>query len=1098
MRRGSIHLNTRRRRLAAGAGMLAVALGASMLAAQQSWSDPADDLAVPVSAAGADAETVTLITGDRVVLNGGSARNAPEFVPAEGRENIPVSLREDDGRTLAVPADAAPLIAAGLVDERLFDVAGLLESGYGDSDRDDVPLIMETPDTHVAGLDVTQSLPGLGVLAATAPKSAADDFWKTVTAGDDASALSGGVDRIWLDGMRQPLLDESVPQIGAPDAWDAGYDGEGVKVAVVDTGVDADHPDLKGKVADSKNFTEEDPGDVIGHGTHVAATVAGEGEYTGVAPGARILDGKVCEAGGCPESAILAGMDWAAESGAAVVNVSLGGPAGPEVDPIEQAVEDLTAEHGMLFVIAAGNDGDFGDETVSSPGTAPSALTVGAVDKSDALASFSSRGPSIRGAALKPDVTAPGVEITAACVEGSQIGCDDGSGHVAVSGTSMATPHAAGSAAILAQQHPDATPAEIKSTLMGSAATQPDDGAFAQGAGRVDVGAAVEQTVHAEPASVSAGRAEWPHDDDEPVKETVTYRNSSDKDIVFNMSLTTLGPDGEAAPDGMFKVSADQVEVPAGGEATVDVTVDTTIDSPDGYYSAWVAADADGASVVTPVAVDKEVESYDVTVEAIDRDGSAAEYASLVLLRLDEPGIEFIDVEGGETTLRVPAGEYHVDADVIREDGDFEYSKLVQPKVSISEETTLTYDARDAEAVSAGPANDEVGMTGGMIFYDRPSDNGGLVSGVFLENYNGVYVGGVGDPVADDEMEVMFSSHWAPAQSDDLAYHLAFLETGQMPTGFERTVADDELARVEADYRSQAEGKQASKMWMASTGAFGLGHGAVTGIPGQRVEFHTVDDGIEWSAELEQVTDDFDSETLQGGVVDHEAGETYTETWNAAAFGPGLPASGSENSWVYREDDLVAVNLPLYSDAAADHYGFSVVDEASTVLYADGDAVGETEEAGYGEFEVSPDDAEYRLETEAIRSGVSDFSTMVSGAWTFQSGHVDGAEALPLSAARFAPAGLDENNYAEAGGTTTAPITVDSQIDDAGVDSLEVSASFDDGETWQELEVEDDDGKLSVDVEHPDAAGFVSLKYTLVDDDGNTAEVTILRAYGLK
>jgi subtilisin family serine protease len=184
----------------------------------------------------------------------------------------------------------------------------------------------------------------------------------------------------------------------------------------------------------------EDATDHHGHGTHVASTIAGsgaasQGRYRGVAPDATLLAGKVCDSGGwCQESSVVAGMRWAAEQGADVVNLSLGYPDTAETDPLEQAVQELTARHGTLFVVAAGNDGQ--DRSVGSPASAPAALAVGAVDDQNAMANFSSRGPRIGDAGLKPEITAPGVDITAArALEG---------GYVAMSGTSMATPHVAG------------------------------------------------------------------------------------------------------------------------------------------------------------------------------------------------------------------------------------------------------------------------------------------------------------------------------------------------------------------------------------------------------------------------------------------------------------------------------------------------------------------------------------------------------------------------------------------------------------------------------------------------------------------------------
>jgi subtilisin family serine protease len=139
--------------------------------------------------------------------------------------------------------------------------------------------------------------------------------------------LAGGVDRIWLDRKVRANLDRSVPQIGAPAAWSSGYDGTGVTVAVLDTGIDAGHPDLTGTLAEAKNFTPNpDTVDHFGHGTQVASTVLGRGTGSttarkGVAPGARLLAGKVlADDGFGQESWIVQGMEWASAAGAKVIN----------------------------------------------------------------------------------------------------------------------------------------------------------------------------------------------------------------------------------------------------------------------------------------------------------------------------------------------------------------------------------------------------------------------------------------------------------------------------------------------------------------------------------------------------------------------------------------------------------------------------------------------------------------------------------------------------------------------------------------------------------------------------------------------------------
>ncbi|NEE44195.1 S8 family serine peptidase, partial [Streptomyces sp. SID8455] len=211
----------------------------------------------------------------------------------------------------------------------------------------------------------------------------------------------------------------------------------------------------------------EEVEDRNGHGTHVASTIAGSGAASdgankGVAPAAGLLVGKVLsDEGSGADSGIIEAMEWAKAEGADVVSMSLGSPAPDDGgDPMSQAVDSLSADGGPLFVIAAGNA--YGAGTIGSPGSAEKALTIAAVDKQDARASFSSMGPLVRSHGLKPDLSAPGVDINAAASQ-SVPGIEGP--YQSMSGTSMATPHVAGAAAILKQRHPDWSGQRIKDAL---------------------------------------------------------------------------------------------------------------------------------------------------------------------------------------------------------------------------------------------------------------------------------------------------------------------------------------------------------------------------------------------------------------------------------------------------------------------------------------------------------------------------------------------------------------------------------------------------------------------------------------------------------
>ncbi|WP_049796761.1 S8 family serine peptidase [Actinosynnema mirum] len=353
-----------------------------------------------------------------------------EVVAGPGREHQVFRTVLAGGRLHVVPQDAVPALESGKLDPRLFDVTGLVDAGYDDARRDSVPVVVTRDgDGRTSALEVRRELPLAGAVAALAPKSGAA-FPELLA--------DPGVRKVWLDGVMRPSLDRSTEQIGAPAAWEAGYTGAGVKVAVLDTGVDDEHPELAGREVARADFTDSaEHVDDVGHGTHVAATIASTGgAHRGVAPDAELLDGKVCVLDGCAESWILAGMQWAVEQGAAVVNLGLGGTDTPGLDPVEEAVESLSDR--ALFVVAAGNSGRPG--TIGSPGSADSAPTVGAVDRRDGLAPFSSRGPSLGDSAVKPDVTAPGADVVTARSRHGIEGTPVDEGHVSMSGTSMATP----------------------------------------------------------------------------------------------------------------------------------------------------------------------------------------------------------------------------------------------------------------------------------------------------------------------------------------------------------------------------------------------------------------------------------------------------------------------------------------------------------------------------------------------------------------------------------------------------------------------------------------------------------------------------------
>jgi subtilisin family serine protease len=654
----------RRRRWQLLAVATAVPLLVSGLALPQAPASAAPSKpAIPAKPAAT--HKVTLVTGDIVTVTTMADGKQTADVDRPRGAVGGVKIQEIKGDLYVIPDEAAPLLSTDKLDRRLFDVTDLIAMGYDDAKSAAVPLIAaySQPKSRSAveptaprGSRLTRTLKGIHGAALSTGKRQARTFWSAI-APRGSKTLGAGVSKLWLDGRVKVDLKESVPLIGAPEAWAAGYTGKGVKVAVLDTGIDVSHPDFAGVIDGTTSFVPgEDVTDVNGHGTHVASTIVGSGaasggDYKGVAPGADLYVGKVLGGveGSGQDSWVMAGMQWAAESGMDIVSMSLGDSFPTDgSDPLSQTVDTLSAQYGTLFVIAAGNAGP---ESISAPGAAASALTVAATDKQDRLASFSSTGPLAGSGGMKPDIAAPGVDITAAR---SQEMTDGGEGYYrTLSGTSMATPHVAGAAAILAQQHPDWTGEQLKQHLM-STAKGLDDGysPYEVGTGRVDVAAAVRTTVSGT-GSLFFGNHTWPQQpSDAAVTKDLTFTNSGTTATTLNLALTDAG--------GPFTLGATTVTVPAGGTVAVPVTGDPRTASTDRHVGYVTGTDAATGKPVTrtSVALLKEDERYDLHIELVGRDGKPASgWVGINLAGDVWPWSVYVD---GSATLRMAPGTYTV------------------------------------------------------------------------------------------------------------------------------------------------------------------------------------------------------------------------------------------------------------------------------------------------------------------------------------------------------------------------------------------------------------------------------------------------------
>ncbi len=385
------------------------------------------------------------------------------------------------------------------------------------------------------------------------------------------------------------------------------------------------------------------------------------------------------------------------------------------------------------------------------------------------------------------------------------------------------------------------------------------------------------------------------------------------------------------------------------------------------------------------------------------------------------------------------------------------------------------------------------------ILEARVQGESSLLTGTgFPGGFDGkVSLGNVGPAVGAEEFYALVGTHWTgtPMGTTPVTYRTGKLFTGKAPTGYSRVLAKRDFAEVKTRIGPSAADRDTLFAFGAVTPLGGSsGWFKPVAAPGEVVD-RLAGEGVEWRPSFRAYNPGdpnsaFDS-VLNGNPRGYRAGKRYSETVNAAVFGPAQQATGYH---LARAEDTVYVDVALFGDGAGNP-GYSAFDSARTTLFREGTKVGETAFDAYGQFPVPAAAASYRLETEATRAkGVSDVTTKVGGAWTFRSGHA-GAEALeplPLTLVRFQPE-LDAANSASAGRVLRVPLVVQQNpgADNGRIGRVVVDVSFDDGKTWRRVPVVGD----SALVPGGPAGGFASLRAKTTDSKGNTAENTVIRAY---
>lgn len=435
---------------------------------------------------------------------------------------------------------------------------------------------------HGQGASTAHRLDALGFLSLTVPAAAADAVAAALSRHPDVVAVAPVQiraasyvpnDPLWTD--QQPYLSA----VAAPAAWDVTHGSAAVRIAVIDTGVDVAHPDLAGKVVAQRNTIAGDVAtdvtDNVGHGTHVAGIAAAASDnaqgVVGTGFDASVLAVKAGDVDGFLDDDIAAGITWAADNGARVINLSLGGISStPELD----AAVAYAQGKGVLIVAAAGNESS---SAKSYPAAIAGVVAVGATDAAGQRAVFSNYGPWVT-------VAAPGMSIASTVpTAGSEIDPAPTSGYAPASGTSMASPIVAGQAALLMGAVPNATAAQVRQAIVASAH---DYAGLGLGTGQVDLALALTKLPPATAPTLTSP------DGTAPLSGVVTLTaTTTEPQVRFLVDGTPLGTPADVVggtagaswetwgvTDGQYQVAAIACNAIGCGPSSAAVTV--TVQNP--------------------------------------------------------------------------------------------------------------------------------------------------------------------------------------------------------------------------------------------------------------------------------------------------------------------------------------------------------------------------------------------------------------------------------------------------------------------------------------------------------------------------------------
>ncbi|MEU3655262.1 serine protease [Streptomyces sp. NPDC032161] len=489
--------------------------------------------------------------------------------------------------------------------------------------------------------------------------------------------------------------------------------------------------------------------------------------------------------------------------------------------------------------------------------------------------------------------------------------------------------------------------------------------------------------------------------------------------------------------------------------------------------------------VLDTAALAAQPTTYALTIVHLGRDGRPTDDYETAVTGVFGPGADTSvrpHDASGTTTVRLPRGRYLLDSELTDADGR-STDWIVQPRLDLDHDTTVTVDARTAAPVDVSPPDSTATFQGSAMFVQVTHD--GATRDINLVKYTPTLrVAHLGPDAEPGSVKQWYDSYWS---GSTVGYALGHTGTGSRAlTGLVRHPSAAELAAVRIDAGARPGTRQSASVDIKPTGpAMGTSQSFPT--PGTLTYLVTPERGTWDLTYTVPDTPGAESNRYSADRFAVRAGKTTTHTFDNAVFGPAL----TDRPGVVRDGDELTLDVPMLADGDGHVPSAPPHETAITTLHRDGVLIGKrTGDPRRASFTVPPGRAAYRITSTVKRAGAPGTATRASASWTFTSDTTTGPVPVPVSVVRFSPE-LSPTGTAAAGAPLRVPVTVLGAAGRGRVRSAVYAYSTDGGTTWTRVPVEH--GALRI--RNPRAGTGVSLRVELTDTAGNTLTQTLVDAY---